>query len=104
MYAMLLTKLSHIHFPRRSEHVTFDSMGEQSDVVHLTGCPSIDILQDGSIATVGHIPTLQGSARIDTSRPYIVVMQHPVTTEYGSGLAQINATIEPWTALVEACR
>ena len=27
-------------------------------------------------------------------QPYIVILQHPVTTEYGSGLKQIKATID----------
>ena len=33
-------------------------------------------------------------ATLDPSKPYVVVLQHPVTTEYGQGLAQINETLE----------
>ena len=30
---------------------------------------------------------------LDIRKPYLVVLQHPVTTEYGSGLDQINETL-----------
>ena len=92
-----ITKLSHIHFPATIRARDFlIRMGEQSDVVHLTGCPSIDILNTIDLSLPPEIfQRYRGvGARIDASRPYILVMQHPVTTEYGSGLAQINATIE----------
>ena len=92
-----ITKLSHIHFPATVRARDFlIRMGEQSDVVHLTGCPSIDILNTIDLSLPPEIfQRYRGvGARIDASRPYILVMQHPVTTEYGSGLAQINATIE----------
>lgn len=92
-----ITKLSHIHFPATERaHGFLLRMGEQPDTVHLTGCPSIDILIDNNLSLPEDIfQRNQGvGARIDLSRPYIVVMQHPVTTEYGDGLAQINATLK----------
>lgn len=92
-----ITKLSHIHFPATERaHGFLLRMGEQPDTVHLTGCPSIDILIDNDLSLPEDIfQRNQGvGARIDLSRPYIVVMQHPVTTEYGDGLAQINATLK----------
>ena len=30
----------------------------------------------------------------DHTKDFVTVMQHPVTTEYGSGIKQINQTIE----------
>jgi len=92
-----ITKLSHIHFPATERARDFlIRMGEQPDVIYLTGCPSIDILTHIDLSLPPDIfQRYRGvGVRIDASRPYIVVMQHPVTTEYGSGLAQINATIE----------
>ena len=32
-------------------------------------------------------------AQLDWTKPYLLVVQHPVTTEFGSGLDQINETI-----------
>lgn len=92
-----ITKLSHMHFPATERaHDFLLRMGEQPDTVHLTGCPSIDILIDNDLSLPEDIfQRYRGvGARIDLSRPYIVVMQHPVTTEYGDGLTQINATLE----------
>jgi len=36
---------------------------------------------------------------IDPEQPFVLVMQHPVTTEYGHGLDQINETLEAVAAL-----
>src|SRR5690606_32136123 len=32
-------------------------------------------------------------ATIDPTKPYLVVLQHPVTTEYGQGYEQISKTL-----------
>jgi UDP-hydrolysing UDP-N-acetyl-D-glucosamine 2-epimerase len=92
-----ITKLSHIHFPATARARDFlIRMGEQPDTVHLTGCPSIDLLVDIDLSLPQDLfKRYRGvGARIDPTKNYIVVLQHPVTTEYGDGLAQINATIE----------
>jgi GDP/UDP-N,N'-diacetylbacillosamine 2-epimerase (hydrolysing) len=92
-----ITKLSHIHFPATERARDFlIRMGEQPENVHLTGCPSIDILIDADLALPKDIFQRYAGvgASLDASKAFIVVMQHPVTTEYGTGLAQINATLE----------
>ena len=92
-----ITKLSHIHFPATERARDFlIRMGEHPDTVHLTGCPSIDLLVDADLSLPADIfHRYRGvGAHIDVSKPYIVVMQHAVTTEYGDGFAQINATLE----------
>ncbi len=92
-----ITKLAHIHFPATERARDFlIRMGEQPDAVHLTGCPSIDLLVDVDLALPEDLfQRYRGvGARIDPTKRYMIVLQHPVTTEYGDGLAQINATIE----------
>jgi UDP-hydrolysing UDP-N-acetyl-D-glucosamine 2-epimerase len=92
-----ITKLSHIHFPATERAREFlIRMGEQPDTVYLTGCPSIDTLTEIDLSLPKDIfQRYRGvGAQLDAGKPFIVVMQHPVTTEYGDGLAQINATIE----------
>jgi UDP-hydrolysing UDP-N-acetyl-D-glucosamine 2-epimerase len=92
-----ITKLSHIHFPATERARDFLlRMGEQPDTVHLTGCPSIDTLTEIDLSLPMDIfRRYRGvGAQLDASKPYILVMQHPVTTEYGGGLAQITATVE----------
>jgi UDP-hydrolysing UDP-N-acetyl-D-glucosamine 2-epimerase len=92
-----VTKLAHIHFPATERARDFVvRMGEHPDTVHLTGCPSIDLVAHLDLKLP---PDLFGRYKgvgtdIDASKPYLVVLQHPVTTEYGHGFAQINETLE----------
>jgi UDP-hydrolysing UDP-N-acetyl-D-glucosamine 2-epimerase len=92
-----VTKLSHIHFPATERARDFlVRMGEQPDAVHLTGCPSIDILKEIDLSLSADVfdrnRGLGDGFRLDA--PYILVMQHPVTTEYGQGRAQIDETLK----------
>ncbi|HHJ39937.1 MAG: UDP-N-acetyl glucosamine 2-epimerase [Methylothermaceae bacteria B42] len=93
-----ITKLSDLHLvastPARERVI---AMGEAPDKVHVTGCPSIDIarqvMEDPEIK-VDIFATYKGvGPRIDWHRPYLVVLQHPVTTETESALQQIEETL-----------
>lgn len=93
-----VTKLSNLHFvsnePAKQRVVR---MGEPEETVYITGCPSIDlvarVVADGPgrfdpferYGGVGH--------RFDPETPYLVVMQHSVTTEYERALAEIRETL-----------
>jgi len=82
-----VTKLADVHLvatERAAERVV--GMGERPETVFVTGCPSIDIAaQVRKSPSLGFDPIERydgvGSAP-DLSSGYIVVMQHPVTTEY----------------------
>jgi UDP-hydrolysing UDP-N-acetyl-D-glucosamine 2-epimerase len=92
-----VTKLSHIHFPATRQAADYlVRMGEEPDTVHHTGCPSIDLLAGLDLSLPEDIFTryLGVGAALDPAKPYLVVLQHPVTTEYGHGLDQINETLE----------
>jgi UDP-hydrolysing UDP-N-acetyl-D-glucosamine 2-epimerase len=92
-----VTKLSHIHFPATAQARDFlVRMGEQPDTIHLTGCPSIDTLTEIDLALPKDLfERYRGvGAELDPANPYIVVLQHPVTTEYGQGFVQINETLK----------
>lgn len=93
-----VTKLSNLHFvatERAAERVV--RMGEDAATVHVTGCPSIDlaarVMEEGprewDVFTrhpgVGHT--------FDVRQGYLVVVQHPVTTEYRDALHQIEETL-----------
>ncbi|MBI3628007.1 MAG: UDP-N-acetylglucosamine 2-epimerase (hydrolyzing) [Candidatus Rokubacteria bacterium] len=91
-----VTKLAHVHFPATklsSERLT--RMGEDPATVFLTGCPSIDAIANLDLSLPDDLFVRYGGvgAQLDPREPYIVVMQHPVTTEYGQGLAQVNETL-----------
>ena len=91
-----VTKLSHIHFPATKRARDFlCRMGELPEAVHLTGCPSLDLLVDTDLSLPDNLfERYRGvGVAVDLARPYIVVLQHPVTTEYGDGLAQVGETL-----------
>lgn len=91
-----VTKLSHIHFPATERAREFIiRMGEDPATVHFTGCPSIDAIADIDFsAKLDVFSRYRGvGPELNPDQPYIVVLQHPVTTEYGHGLEQINETL-----------
>ena len=91
-----VTKLSHIHFPATKLAADYlVRMGEDPSTIHNTGCPSIDILNQIDLSLPENIFTSYKGVGvgIDAKKPYVVVLQHPVTTEYGEGFNQINETL-----------
>ena len=92
-----VTKLAHLHFPATAlsaQRVL--AMGEDPQYVFNVGCPSIDLVAQTDLGTREEALSIFGGAgdRIDPAKPYLLMMQHPVTTEYGAGLEQINQTLE----------
>lgn len=94
-----VTMLAHVHFPATKESAArLCRMGVAADSVFFSGCPSIDLIAHldrtfppdelSEIAVAGVGPS------VDVTKPYLLLMQHPVTTEYGSGMQQIMETIE----------
>ena len=97
-----VTKLAHLHFPATSRAAqNLIQMGENPATVHCLGCPSIDAVAHLDLALPPDIFAryLGVGAAIAPGEPYLVVLQHPVTTEYGRGLEQINETLAAVTAL-----
>jgi len=93
-----VTKLADLHFvstKRAGERVI--AMGEDPAAVFCTGCPSIDLAAE--ILPGGHLDfdpiTKYGGVgpSLDLSAKYIVVMQHPVTTEYQLARDHVNETL-----------
>jgi len=92
-----ITKLAHIHFPATEKaRENIIRMGEDPKKVFLTGCPAIDIVADLDLTPPDDLlKRYKGvGPDLDIHQPYLVVLQHPVTTEYGSGFDQINETLK----------
>lgn len=92
-----ITKLSHLHFVSTNlsrERVV--RMGENPQFVFNTGCPAIDAIANIDLSVTPDFFDQYGGVGhgIDPSRPYLVVLQHPVTTEFGQGFEQIQETLE----------
>ncbi|HEY8154909.1 MAG TPA: UDP-N-acetylglucosamine 2-epimerase [Myxococcota bacterium] len=94
-----VTKLADLHMvatERAAERVV--RMGERPDRVFNTGCPSIDVARRAlerpevdlheifeRFGGVGHRPELSGG--------FVVVLQHPVTTEYEASRRHVEETL-----------
>ena len=92
-----ITKLSHLHFVATEEsRDRVIRMGEKPERVFNTGCPAMDVIATIDLTLPEDFFGKYGGVGrpIDISKPYLVVLQHPVTTEFGSGLEQINETLE----------
>jgi len=97
-----VTKLAHIHFPAtRKSTENLIRMGEDPATVHWTGCPAMDVVVETDLTLPEDIfQRYKGvGPDLDPKKPYMVVLQHPVTTEYGSGFAQIQETIRAISAI-----
>lgn len=94
-----ITKLAHIHFPaNKAAAQRIVKMGEEPGTVHVVGCPRMDLIAElaSKDQHPADIPLLQKEGvggQIDLRKPYLLVMQHPVTTEYGKGKEQIAETL-----------
>ncbi len=92
-----VTKFSHIHFPASQDAKNrIIKLGEEKGNVHLVGCPRIDlvaeILKSKSNDYKKVLSTGVGSL-IDVDKPFILVSQHPVTTEYSKSELQMMQTL-----------
>lgn len=92
------TKLADLHFVSTEDALQrVINMGEDPDKVFNTGCPSIDIaaLIDQEPLDFNPIEKYGGVGEtIDWQKGYLVVMQHPVTTEYESAREDVLKTLE----------
>ena len=93
-----ITKFAHVHFPACQD--AFDRilrLGEEPERVHLVGCPRMDIVAEilANPLPIGDALDREGvGAQFNPEEPFILVSQHPVTSEYGQGEAQITATLQ----------
>jgi UDP-hydrolysing UDP-N-acetyl-D-glucosamine 2-epimerase len=94
-----VTKFAHVHFPAsRDAAERIVKLGEKPEDVHLVGCPRMDLVADilkekGALDSAELFKDGVGAA-LDLSKPFILVSQHPVTSEFGEGERQIAATLE----------
>jgi UDP-hydrolysing UDP-N-acetyl-D-glucosamine 2-epimerase len=87
-----ITKFAHFHVPstwRSVEYVV--RMGERPNTILGMGCPSSDIARQLDRVLPPEIVNSRGSgAEIDVTRPFLLVIFHPTTTEYGGERQQME--------------
>jgi UDP-hydrolysing UDP-N-acetyl-D-glucosamine 2-epimerase len=87
-----ISKFAHYHFPATQRSANYLIwMGEDPSTILAIGCPSSDIARilDPAI-TDETINTKGGGAEIDVSRPFLLAVFHPTTTEYGQEKKQMT--------------
>jgi UDP-hydrolysing UDP-N-acetyl-D-glucosamine 2-epimerase len=95
-----ISKMADMHLTASEDaRVRVIRMGEDPDRVVNTGCPSIDLASqvaadpalnlDEVLSTYGGV-----GADLDLHQDFIVVMQHPVTSQYQDALQQIEETLK----------
>jgi UDP-hydrolysing UDP-N-acetyl-D-glucosamine 2-epimerase len=92
-----VTKFAHVHFPASqgaAERIV--RLGEDPASVHLVGCPRMDLVAevlDGGGDGLSDLFATGVGGRFSLEEPFLLVSQHPVTTEYGDGKRQIQETL-----------
>ena len=92
------TKLADIHFVSNGQAKDILlRLGEKEDRIFVTGCPSIDIakkIKSSSFQSFKPFDKYGGvGKKIDTDKPFIVVLQHPHTIEFEKTKEHINNTL-----------
>jgi UDP-hydrolysing UDP-N-acetyl-D-glucosamine 2-epimerase len=90
-----ISKFAHFHFPsteRSAEYLV--RMGENPSHILAVGCPSSDIARQLD-RTLRHEVIHKGGsgAQIDVTQPFLLVLFHPTTTEYGGERQQMEAVL-----------
>lgn len=94
-----ITKFAHIHFPANKESgERIIKMGEEEKRVFVVGCPRIDTVKriiDENPGVPDEIFDKCGGVgpKFDLNKPFLLISQHPVTTEYKEAEHQIGETI-----------
>jgi UDP-hydrolysing UDP-N-acetyl-D-glucosamine 2-epimerase len=90
-----ITKLAHIHFTTNEQSKDrVLRMGENPNYVFNFGCPGVEqFSQEVSFPSNKFINSQGVGSKIDLDKPYLLVMQHPVTSETGKNRKHLLETL-----------
>jgi UDP-hydrolysing UDP-N-acetyl-D-glucosamine 2-epimerase len=93
-----VTKFAHIHFPASKDAAErISKLGERKQDIYLVGCPRMDlvaeVLANDKNENMDDLFLEGVGGNFDLNKPFLLVSQHPVTTEYGGGEDQIYQTL-----------
>lgn len=95
-----ISKLAHIHFPatEKAKSVLL-RMGEDPNRIFVTGCPAIDLAAEAIRGPEEDLFAKYGGtgAKLDWYAPYLLVLEHPVTTEFKDAAEQTKQTLSAIT-------
>jgi bifunctional UDP-N-acetylglucosamine 2-epimerase / N-acetylmannosamine kinase len=94
-----ITKLADLHLVASDDaKERLIRMGEDPDRIHLTGCPSIDLAEEVRLhPELDFDPCVKYGGvgpHLNADEPFVVVLQHPVTTEFEEAFHQATETMD----------
>jgi len=95
-----ITKLSHVHFPATLEAAErIGKMGEIKELIFPVGATSFDVIRQLKLDDISPIMEAQKTGGVGpvldlVKGEYLIVIQHPVTTEYESNYENVYQTIK----------
>jgi UDP-hydrolysing UDP-N-acetyl-D-glucosamine 2-epimerase len=92
-----ITKFSHIHFTASKDaYQRVIKMGENPKNVFQVGCPRIDLVKQVLKKKINLSNIFESGVgeKFDINKPFLIVSQHPVTTEYKYANQQILETLK----------
>jgi GDP/UDP-N,N'-diacetylbacillosamine 2-epimerase (hydrolysing) len=86
-----MSKFAHLHFPATEESKQrLIRMGEDPRNIFVVGCPSLDVVLGTPVMPREQVLAAHG---LDPRKPYVVILQHPVTTEVKQAGLQMAETL-----------
>jgi UDP-hydrolysing UDP-N-acetyl-D-glucosamine 2-epimerase len=91
-----ISKFAHYHFPSTQRSALYlQRMGERPDTILAIGCPGSDIALRLDRTLAPEVINSGGSGgAIDITQPFLLVLFHPITTEYGNEYQQMEALLK----------
>lgn len=93
-----ITKLSHLHFAAtKKARKIIISLGEDKKNVFYVGCPRLDLIRKYQInkkILLKEVNSEGVGVKINYNDQFLIVLQHPVTTEYLSNLDYMKETLD----------
>ncbi|MCJ7574667.1 UDP-N-acetylglucosamine 2-epimerase [Candidatus Bathyarchaeota archaeon] len=94
-----VTKLAHVHFPAtRDGAERIIKLGERRANVHVVGAPALDVILNVAKSIPEEVAKELG---LDLTKPIILAVQHPVTTQADEAADQMRVTLAALVALHE---
>ena len=96
-----ITKLAHLHFvSNKDSYKRVVKLGENKNSVFNVGCPRNDLLKQiisknkkKTILNNIHLHGVGDIKKIKKNEKFLIILQHPVTTEYSASREQIRKTL-----------
>ena len=86
-----MSKFAHLHFAATEDAAQrLIRMGGHPKSVFVVGCPSLDVVLHTPVVPKADVLAAHG---LDPQQPYVVILQHPVTTEVEQAGSQIQETL-----------